>query len=182
MAKRSDHELLVVDGYNVIFGTPRYKSLMDESGERDLDHDPFERARELLVADVAAFAQGRYEPVIVFDAAGNVNPEHPELRRAGVRMIFSPTGVTADTVIERLVGECRRQMREVTVVTSDNTIRATVGGIPVTRISSAMLAHEIDVLDSEREVDIAERRHGKLTVEDRLDAKTLAKLNALLGR
>ncbi|WP_293824176.1 NYN domain-containing protein [uncultured Parolsenella sp.] len=182
MTKRSDHELLVVDGYNVIFGTPRYKSLMDEPGERDLDHDPFERARELLVADVAAFAQGRYEPVIVFDAAGNVNPEHPELRRAGVRMIFSPTGVTADTVIERLVGECRRQMREVTVVTSDNTIRATVGGIPVTRISSAMLAHEIDVLDSEREVDIAERRHGKLTVEDRLDAKTLAKLNALLGR
>lgn len=182
MAKRSDHELLVVDGYNVIFGTPRYKSLMDEPGERDLDHDPFERARELLVADVAAFAQGRYEPVIVFDAAGNVNPEHPELRRAGVRMIFSPTGVTADTVIERLVGECRRQMREVTVVTSDNTIRATVGGIPVTRISSAVLAHEIDVLDSEREVDIAERRHGKLTVEDRLDAKTLAKLNALLGR
>lgn len=182
MAKRSDHELLVVDGYNVIFGTPRYKSLMDEPGECDLDHDPFERARELLVADVAAFAQGRYEPVIVFDAAGNVNPEHPELRRAGVRMIFSPTGVTADTVIERLVGECRRQMREVTVVTSDNTIRATVGGIPVTRISSAMLAHEIDVLDSEREVDIAERRHGKLTVEDRLDAKTLAKLNALLGR
>lgn len=182
MAKRSDHELLVVDGYNVIFGTPRYKSLMDEPGEGDLDHDPFERARELLVADVAAFAQGRYEPVIVFDAAGNVNPEHPELRRAGVRMIFSPTGVTADTVIERLVGECRRQMREVTVVTSDNTIRATVGGIPVTRVSSAMLAHEIDVLDSEREVDIAERRHGKLTVEDRLDAKTLAKLNALLGR
>ena len=182
MAKRSDHELLVVDGYNVIFGTPRYKSLMDEPSERDLDHDPFERARELLVADVAAFAQGRYEPVIVFDAAGNVNPEHPELRRAGVRMIFSPTGVTADAVIERLVGECRRQMREVTVVTSDNTIRATVGGIPVTRISSAMLAHEIDVLDSEREVDIAERRYGKLTVEDRLDAKTLAKLNALLGR
>ena len=182
MAKRSNHELLVVDGYNVIFGTPRYKSLMDEPGERDLDHDPFERARELLVADVAAFAQGRYEPVIVFDAAGNVNPEHPELRRAGVRMIFSPTNVTADTVIERLVGECRRQMREVTVVTSDNTIRATVGGIPVTRISSAMLAHEIDVLDDEREADIAERRHGKLTVEDRLDPKTLAKLNALLGR
>lgn len=182
MAKRSDHELLVVDGYNVIFGTPRYKALMDEPDARQLDHDPFDRARELLVGDVAAFAQGRYEPVIVFDAAGNVSPEHPELRRAGVRMIFSPTGVTADTVIEKLVGECRRQGREVTVVTSDNAIRATVGGIPVTRISSAMLAHEIDVLDYEREVDISDRRHGKLTVEDRLDAETLAKLNALLGR
>lgn len=40
LAKRSDHELLVVDGYNVIFGTPRYKALMDEPDARQLDHDP----------------------------------------------------------------------------------------------------------------------------------------------
>ncbi len=182
MAKRVKKELLVVDGYNVIFGTPRYEELMDKPEPGSRDNDPFERARDLLVGDVAAFAQGRYEPVIVFDAAGNVNPDHPELRRAGVRMIFSPTGVTADTVIEKLVGECRQQMREVTVVTSDNAIRATVGGIPVTRLSSSMLAHEIDVLDAEREVDRSERSYGRLTVEDRLDPETLAKLNALLGR
>lgn len=182
MAKRSHHELLVVDGYNVIFGTPRYEQLIDRPSPRQLDHDPFDRARELLVADVAAFAQGRYEPVIVFDAAGNVNPDHPELRRAGVRMIFSPTGVTADTVIEKLVTDCRHEMRAVTVVTSDNAIRATVGGIPVTRISSSMLAHEIDVLDDDREQARADRSHGRLTVEDRLDAETVAKLNRLLGR
>lgn len=182
MAKRSKNELLVVDGYNVIFGTPRYKELADEPEPGSRDGDPFERARDMLVGDVAAFAQGRYDPVIVFDAAGNVNPEHPELRRAGVRMIFSPTGVTADSVIEKLVTDCRREMREVTVVTSDNAIRATVGGIPVTRISSSMLAHEIDTLDAEREVDVADRSHGRLTVEDRLDPKTLAALNELLGR
>lgn len=182
MARRSRNELLVVDGYNVIFGTPRYEALVDEPARGSRDHDPFDRARELLVSDVAAFAQGRFEPVIVFDAAGNVNPDHPELRRAGVRMIFSPTGVTADTVIEKLVTECRHEMREVTVVTSDNAIRATVGGIPVTRISSSMLAHEIDILDAERAIDVADRSHGRLTVEDRLDAETLAKLNKLLGR
>lgn len=182
MAKRSTHELLVVDGYNVIFGTPRYEHLIDEPSPRDLDHDPFDRAREALVGDVAAFAQGRYEPVIVFDAAGNLNPVHPEQRRGGVRMIFSPTGVSADSVIEKLVTECRQQMREVTVVTSDNAIRATVGGIPVTRISSSLLAHEITVLDEDREVEAQEWRHARLTVEDRLDAATLAKLNKLLGR
>lgn len=194
MSKRNNHELLVVDGYNVIFGTPRYQELMDERkpGERPaanasrasrfVFNDPFDRARELLVADVAAFAQGRYEPVIVFDAAGNINPEHPELKRAGVRMIFSPTGVSADTVIEKLVTECREQEREVTVVTSDNTIRATVGGIPVTRVSSSMLAHEVSVLDDDRETSISERSHTHMTVESRLDAETLAKLNKLLGR
>ena len=172
----------MVDGYNVIFGTPRYEHLIDGETGPGRDHDPFDRAREALVADVAAFAQGRYDPVIVFDAAGNLNPEHPELNRAGVRMVFSPTGVTADTVIERLVTECRHEMREVTVVTSDNAIRATVGGIPVTRVSSSMLAHEIGVLEEERHVEEGDRSHGKLTVEDRLDAETLAKLNKLLGR
>ena len=182
VSKRSNNELLVVDGYNVIYGTPRYQRLIDEGSGKRRDHDPFDRAREALVGDVAAFAQGRYEPVIVFDAAGNLNPEHPELRRAGVRMIFSPTGVSADTVIEKLVTECRQKMREVTVVTSDNTIRATVGGIPVTYISSSLLAHEIEVLDVERVVEASERSYSKLTVKDRLDPKTLAKLNALLGR
>lgn len=194
MSVRNMHEMLVVDGYNVIFGTPRYKELIDKQGSgrntaanasratRLGNNDPFDRARELLVADVAAFAQGRYEPVIVFDAAGNVNPDHPELKRGGVRLIFSPTGVSADTIIEKLVTDCRQDERDVTVVTSDNTIRATVGGIPVTRLSSTMLAREIDVLDVDREVSMTDRVHTRLTVEDRLDQETLAKLNKMLGR
>lgn len=194
MSQRNMHEMLVVDGYNVIFGTPRYKELIDKQGSgrntaanasratRLGNNDPFDRARELLVADVAAFAQGRYEPVIVFDAAGNVNPDHPELKRGGVRLIFSPTGVSADTIIEKLVTDCRQDERDVTVVTSDNTIRATVGGIPVTRLSSTMLAREIDVLDVDREVSMTDRVHTRLTVEDRLDPETLAKLNKMLGR
>lgn len=97
-------------------------------------------------------------------------------------MIFSPTGVSADTVIEKLVTECRLQEREVTVVTSDNTIRATVGGIPVTRVSSSMLAHEIEVLDSDRAESVVDHARTHMTVESRLDAETLAKLNKLLGR
>ena len=123
-------ELLVVDGYNVIFKGERYTSLMDESDTAD----PFEAARERLVSDVAAYAQGRYEAVVVFDAAGNVSPDRPNLPKAGVRVVFSETGESADSVIERLVTTARRQPREVTVITSDKTIRATVGGVPVTRV------------------------------------------------
>ena len=43
-------ELLVVDGYNVIYKSGRYLARMDETA----DGDPFEQARDLLVADVAA--------------------------------------------------------------------------------------------------------------------------------
>ena len=67
--------LLVVDGYNVIHGTDRYRSLIDEhagagaladvaSLSRDpYGHDPFTVAREALLEDVAAYAQGSYDPV-----------------------------------------------------------------------------------------------------------------------
>ena len=118
MPRRSRLALLVVDGYNVVHGTPRYASgSIDEHAgagaladvahlSRDpYGHDPFDRAREALVADVAAYAQGSYEPVVVFDAAGNLSSERPNWSTAGVRVVFSRTGESADTVIERLVTE-----------------------------------------------------------------------------
>ena len=46
----------------------------------------------------AAFAGGRYEAVIVFDGAGNISSERPNLRPR--RVEFSPTGVSADTVVQ----------------------------------------------------------------------------------
>ena len=172
----SPRELLVVDGYNVIYKSARYLARMDETA----DGDPFEQARDLLVADVAAYAKGRYEPVIVFDAAGNVSPERPDLSKAGVRMVFSPAGESADTVIERLVTEARLAPQAVTVVTSDNTIRATVGGIPVTRVSSDVLVTNMDALDVEYRQANAERQTQHMRLEDRIDPAAREKLWRLL--
>ncbi len=50
-------------------------ALVDEVSGRLGDTDPFDRARKLLVADVAAYAQGRYEAVVVFDGANSVSPD-----------------------------------------------------------------------------------------------------------
>lgn len=79
-------ELLVVDGYNVIHCSPRYESLIFEKGDEPYSHDVYDRARTALVADVAAFAGRRYEPVIVFDGAGNLSFDRPNLPQAGVRI------------------------------------------------------------------------------------------------
>ena len=94
--------LLVVDGYNVMLATPRYEALLDErsasaqetAAERayHLNTDPFYRARLSLISDVATFAQGTYEAVIVFDGKGNINDERPERTHAGVQLVFSETG------------------------------------------------------------------------------------------
>ena len=172
----------MVDGYNVIYGTPRYQVLIDDPVPRQIDNDPFDRAREALVADVAAFAQGSYDPVIVFDGAGNLDPERPGIRMAGIPLVFSQTGEQADAVIERIVTQAREKGRRVTVVTSDATIQATVFGDGVTRISSRMLAGEIEDVSAGAEQGIEERTHARMTIEDRLDPAVRSRLNKLLGR
>ena len=175
-ARASSRELLVVDGYNVIYKSSRYRARMDETAAGD----PFEQARDLLIADVAAYAKGRYDPVVVFDAAGNVSPERPDLSKAGVRVIFSAAGESADAVIERLVTEARLAPHAVTVVTSDRTIRATVGGIPVTRVSSDVLVTNMDALAVEyrRENDVRQTQHMRL--EDRIDPAARERLWQIL--
>ena len=169
-------ELLVVDGYNVIYKSGRYLARLDERAAGD----PFEMGRDLLLSDVAAYAKGRYDPVIVFDAAGNVSPERPDLSKAGVRLVFSPTGESADAVIERLVTEQRLLPRAVTVVTSDRTIRAPVGGVPVTRVSSDVLVSDVDALDAEYRQANAERQTQHMRLEDRIDPAARERLWRLL--
>ena len=184
MARRKKLQPLVVDGYNVIFATPRYQALIDEetTGEPYLGHDAHVRSRAALISDVAAFASGSYRATIVFDGSGNVNPERLPLQVGGVDLIFSLPGEQADEVIERLAGEARQRGEAITVISSDSTVQATMGGIPITRLSSKILLKEVEALDVERS-ELARRGAGThLTVEDRLDPVTRAKLNQMIGR
>lgn len=170
-------ELLVVDGYNVIHCSPRYESLIFEKGDEPYSHDVYDRARTALVADVAAFAGRRYEPVVVFDGAGNLSFDRPNLPQAGVRIEYSPTGVSADTVVQQLCTEAREAGRACTVVTSDGTIQATVMGKGVARISARMFVEELRHVDDDvREAE--EAPQVKMTLGSRLSPETLAKLKA----
>ena len=175
---RGERELLVVDGYNVIHADTRYERLIFDRSDDPYSRDVYDAARTALIADVAAFAQGRYEPVIVFDGAGNVNPDRPNLPQAGVRIEFSPTGISADTIIQRLCSDAREHGRACSVVTSDGTIQATVMGKGVTRISARMFVGEVKQVDA----DVAEAEAApdiKLTLGSRLSGDALSKLAAL---
>lgn len=178
---RGQRELLVVDGYNVIHAAPRYEHLIFDRSDDPYSSDVYDRARTALIADVAAFAQRRYEPVIVFDGAGNVSADRPNLPQAGVRIEFSPTGVSADTVVQRLCTEARESGRACTVVTSDGTIQATVMGKGVTRISARMFVEEMRFFDADVK-EAEEAPQVKLTLGSRLSPDTLAKLEALRNR
>ena len=179
---RGQKELLVVDGYNIIHATAKYERLIYDSGKSPYATDRYDSARMALIADVAAFAQGSYEAVIVFDGAGNVNPDRPNLPQAGIRIEYSPTGVSADTVIQRLCTEARGSGRACSVVTSDGTIQATVMGKGVTRISARMLVEEMDQIDREIERVQEEAPNMKLTLGSRLSPEAAAKLAGLRAK
>ncbi|MDI6901234.1 MAG: NYN domain-containing protein [Anaerosomatales bacterium] len=117
----------IVDGYNVVHVSDRYRSLADS----DLD-----AARARLVEDVASFCPGEGRCVIVFDGAGNPSSDGTPHHVAGVTVIFSAAGESADTVIEALAARGRDRGEQVIVVTSDAATQWTVMRAGVARMSA----------------------------------------------
>ena len=181
MARR--RRVLVVDGYNAIRESPRYRALIDEDLAGPILHDVYVRARAALLADVGAFAQGSYDAAtVVFDGFGNPDPERAPQRTAGVQVLFSPAGVEADAVIERLVTLAREAGSEVTVVTSDAGVQSTVFGDGVTRLSSRMFHNEaVSMNERVAELRIAPHTGGPVhaTVADRLPLDVRARMKAM---
>ncbi len=168
-------QILIVDGYNVIRNNERYTALGEDFGS-----EVWNKARQTLVNDAAYYAQGTYERcTVVFDGAGNPFSQGKPRHVAGVDVIFSPAGVSADTVIEKLAHEARDNGYEAVVVSSDLTIQSTVFGNGVSRMS----ANNFGGASQAMERDWREQSHGapeKMTLADRLDPKTAEKLRRML--
>ena len=168
--------LLIVDGYNILRSSGRY----DIAGVDDFDDSPVNRARENLIADVAAFAQGRYEAVIVFDGGGNEFSEGYPQRIAGISIIFSEANTDADQLIEKLVVKAREAGREVLVVSSDAQLQNTVFRDGVTRMSALGFSREMQ--DIGEDLDESGENYSKFTVESRIDPDVRDQLRAMLKR
>lgn len=178
MAKKRS-KLLIVDGYNVLRSGQRYVHMRRDA---DYTHDTFNKVREALISDVAAFAGSEYRAIIVFDAADNAESAGKSQSAGGVKVVFSPYGSSADKVIEKLAHDAREQHIEVMVVTSDATIQDTVFGGGVDRMSANGFSLEMDDLGDEAARDHTLEVARKATVSERIGADTLAKLEALRDR
>ena len=172
---RTRKKLLIVDGYNVLRSGSRYRSFVDP----DYTDDSFNRAREALIEDVVVFAGKAYEAIVVFDGAGNAFSTGETQKIGGVTITFSPSGSSADKVIEKLARDARERAIETLVVTSDATIQDTVFGGGVDRMSADGFSHEIEAYYEDARLDETPKVAKKNTVAGRIDAQTLAKLIAL---
>lgn len=176
--QNSSQPLLVVDGYNVMRASSRYDLLIDTTTDpKHFDTDPFDRARERVIADVAAYAQKKYECYLVFDGGNNLSDIPRETKTAGIHVVYSRAGETADDVIERLVYLAHQQDREVVLVTSDMTIRQTVAS-GVATLSAQLLVGELHVGDEARDACASVPTTSKMTLEERISLEARAKLFA----
>ena len=168
--------VLIVDGYNVIRNNKRYAGL----GPDYEGGNGWNKARETLINDAAHFAQGSYERcTVIFDGAGNSASSGEPMQEAGIDVVFSPAGVSADSVIEQLAHDAREEGFEVVVVSSDYTVQSTVYGGGVTRMSAAGFGIDSEILEQEWH-EHAKTTSSKNTIAGRVDADTLAKLNAIV--
>lgn len=162
---------LIVDGYNVLHGVPRYRTLL----RRDLA-----AARDRLVDDIASFAAGEWRAAVVFDGASRAD-DMPEPDVAGVRVLFSPEGVDADTVVEELARAVRDRGGEAVVVTSDATTQWTVFGGRVVRMSAREFAVELAGEAADRHGHAPAPRPNS-AIDGRIDAGTRSALLRLRDR
>ena len=115
---------LIVDGYNVMYAHPEYGPL----ARRDID-----AARARLVNDLTAVAVQEGRVTVVFDGGGNPHSDGTPHHLGALTVLFSPAGVTADTVFETLAHRARERDEAVMVVTSDRATRDAVrsGGVSI---------------------------------------------------
>jgi predicted RNA-binding protein with PIN domain len=99
---------LLIDGNNVIGQTPGWHR--DRPG-----------SRRRLLGELAGFvAATRTRTTVVFDGAPDPDVPDGSVFK-GVRVLYPPRGVDADTVIERLIAMAKDR-RGITVVTSDRRL------------------------------------------------------------
>src|SRR5690625_1382206 len=104
-------ELLFVDGYNMIGAWPHLAKLQRQ--------DNMEAARDALLHDLSEYS--KYEDIeirVVFDAQF-VPGIQKNYERYNLTVIFTKEDETADSYIERSVGEENLFLTNVTVATSD---------------------------------------------------------------
>lgn len=149
----------IIDGYNLLHAHPEHSQLIGS----DIDV-----ARARLVSELAEYAEGGPRTIVVFDGAGNPDSDGTPHHVGGLTVVFSPTGQSADTVIEGLARRFRDRGEAVVVVTSDVATRNTVSSPQVRVLSSQRFAADLAHESAERSAGAADRA-ARVAVSRRID-------------
>ena len=125
--------ILFVDGYNVIGAWP----------EAEREGWPLDESRDRLIHLLEDYAgYSGQEVVLVFDGHHSDRPQATVETRAGLTVVYSRHGQTADQYIEHACGRLP-VYREARVATSDHLEQTMILGRGATRLSSRELWREL---------------------------------------
>ncbi len=128
-------DLLIVDGYNIIFAWDELKKLAVQS---------LEHARARLTDTLVSYGKARgLKLIIVFDAMYTEEAEKSTNIGGDCQVIFTDKEETADSRIERLVYEHRGEKRIIYVATSDGSEQIQVLGTGAYRMPARELAEDV---------------------------------------
>ena len=128
-------QILIVDGFNVIFAWPDLAALAETELAQARD-----RLMEIL-ANYAAFT--RTETILVFDAYRVKGGKGERFDYHGVRVVYTKENETGDAYIERLLQDLGKST-QVRIVTSDNLIQVSALRTGAVRQSAREFGEEID--------------------------------------
>lgn len=163
-----------IDAYNVILKSAylRHQARMD-----------LELARESLLEMALSFClMGRNEVTVVFDGRDQHSPI-PVLARLGktptLHIHFSPSGTTADAVIERMIYQQEQRLHCI-VVSNDRSLRDQCRGMGALTMEADSFLTSIKQMQQR----VREQLDGRLKprvslIEDRLSGRSLETLAAI---
>ena len=134
-AFRQKKELVIVDGYNVIFAWDELKTIAGDSLDAART-----RLGEILV-NYRGFTGS--DVVLVFDGYAVKGNPGEKVELPGVRVVYTKENESADIYIEKLLHDIGRN-DAVRVVTSDNLIRLSALGSGILRTSAREFGNEMD--------------------------------------
>jgi predicted RNA-binding protein with PIN domain len=134
---------LIIDGYNLIRQSHSLKRL---------DAQNLEQGREALLERLTAYHEVRNHPItVVFDGWGGFNLSSTRTRHAGITVIYTAQGQTADEWIQAKV----KKVPYGAVVTSDREIQRHAERAGLVAIPSREFEHRMEMAlrgDTERDI------------------------------
>ena len=127
-------DILIVDGYNMIFSWADLKALAPND---------MHAARENLIDLIVSYQGYRgAEAILVFDGYKTMDNLGSMKTIGNTKVIYTKYGITADSYIEKLVHELRGKYR-IEVASSDNLIQNAIFANGAKRISASELENKI---------------------------------------
>lgn len=127
-------KLLIVDGYNLMFGWEKTKGV------------DFDNAADMIIHAMSSYAGFKgIKTIVVFDAYKVKNNQRKRVQQELFSVVYTKMGQTADAYIEKAVFEYKKQY-DVYVASSDLTVQNVIFAQGASRVSSRELEVEFNAI------------------------------------